>query len=64
MRGNIIWGLAFIIVGLLFVADNYGVIDVRIADLWPLILVFIGLEMIFEKKRKIKVNDSANEGRE
>ena len=53
------WGLLIpagilIIVGLLFLADNYRILRIDMGELvstwWPLILVVIGLKLIFERK--------------
>lgn len=47
--GNVFWGLLFIIVGGLMLADNFGYIDVHWANLWrlwPLLIIAAGLSIL------------------
>lgn len=52
--GAVLWGSAFIIAGVLWLMSNLGVIKVDIWQLWPLVFVIIGVQIIidgFEKKK-------------
>ena len=47
---SLFWGLVLLIVGVLFMLDNFGVdIDVWdiIGDFWPTILIVIGIKIIW-----------------
>lgn len=47
---SLFWGLVLLIVGVLFMLDNFGVdIDVWdiIGDFWPTILIVIGVKIIW-----------------
>ncbi len=47
--GNVFWGLLFIIVGGLMLADNFGLIDIHWANLWrlwPLLIIAAGLSIL------------------
>jgi hypothetical protein len=52
-------GIAFIAAGLFLIAYKFGLIDFRLfwsaVNLWPLLLVVIGISMIFKKTPWIKV---------
>ena len=43
-------------VGAIFMARNLGYLDVGIRDLWPLILIGLGLMMLFDRTMKIGQN--------
>nr|MBN2278346.1 hypothetical protein [candidate division Zixibacteria bacterium] len=62
MNGNIIWGIALVLAGFLFLADHAGFIDIDIVDLWPLILVVVGLELILRKRYRVESTEKAGEG--
>ena len=58
-RGSIIAGIALILIGFIFIIDNY-LPSISIKDLWPVILIGIGVLIIFNgisetKKRKDEV---------
>ncbi len=48
-RGSVIGGLVLIVLGLLFLADNF-LPDVRFGDFWPLILVAIGIGLLWRSR--------------
>jgi hypothetical protein len=41
-RGSVIWGLIFIVLGVLFLLDQLDVIDLRAAYILPVVLIVIG----------------------
>lgn len=46
-RGSIIWGGLLILLGLLFLLDNFDVININIWGLfWPLIFIWFGLQLL------------------
>ena len=45
-------GLLVIVVGVLFLLKNLGVITGNFWDiLWPLVIVFVGISMLFGRKK-------------
>ena len=48
--GKLSFGLFLIVVGLLYLAKNFGWLDISLdfnpLDLWPLLIIFIGLSLI------------------
>ncbi len=51
---TLFWGILFILIGGLFLLNNFGVMDVNwgvVWRLWPLILVFWGLSLMVGKQR-------------
>ncbi len=51
------WGAFWALIGTLLVLDNIELISFSIWDLWPLILVVVGLSMIWGKSRHHRVID-------
>lgn len=47
-RGSVIGGLVLIVLGILFLLDNY--FDIRFGDLWPLILVAVGVGLLWRSR--------------
>jgi len=46
-------GLLVIVVGVLFLLKNLGVIGGNFWDiLWPIIIVFVGISMLFGRKKR------------
>jgi len=41
-RGSVIWGLIFVVLGVLFLLDQLEVIDLRAAYILPVVLIVIG----------------------
>jgi len=41
-RGFVIWGLIFVVLGVLFLLDQLEVIDLRAAYILPVVLIVIG----------------------
>lgn len=51
-RGSVIGGVVLIVLGLLFLADNF--LDIRFADFWPLILIAIGGGLLWRSRSEGK----------
>lgn len=45
---SLIWGVAFIVVGFVWLLDSLGIIQVEIGKWWPLVFVFIGFNIIID----------------
>ena len=45
-------GVVLVIVGLIFLAESLGITDAGIRELWPLILVGIGVVIVYERVRR------------
>lgn len=63
MRRNAFWGIGLIVVGILFLADSMGFIDVDVwGALWALVLLGAGLWLLlkFAFTRELKDTDSVN----
>jgi thiamine transporter ThiT len=41
-RGSVIWGLIFIVLGVLFLLDQLDVINLKAAYIFPVVLIVIG----------------------
>ena len=41
-RGSLIWGLIFIVLGVLFLLDQLDVLDLKAAYILPVVLIVIG----------------------
>ena len=41
-RGSVIWGLIFIVLGVLFLLDQLDVFDLKAAYIFPVVLIVIG----------------------
>jgi phage shock protein C len=50
-RGSITGGVVLIVLGLLFLANNF-IPDFRFGDFWPLIFVALGASMLWKSWRK------------
>jgi hypothetical protein len=44
--GSVVWGLIFILLGLLFLLDQLDVIDLRAAYILPIVLIVIGVAVL------------------
>ena len=55
--GRRAWGALMIVAGVLFQLDNLGVLHFRWADLWPLVIISVGMMMIWNafEARKVRV---------
>lgn len=55
---NFFWGLILVVIGVLFLLDNFYIIDFgdAIATYWPVILIAIGIKILMDKNRQ-KSND-------
>src|SRR5262249_48406399 len=56
------WGAMLVLIGALFLLDNYNVIHFRWSDLWPLVIICVGLMMVWNaiEARKIRVGTSGS----
>jgi predicted membrane protein len=50
--GGMVWGAILILIGVLFLFQNFNVLDIGdiISTFWPLILVAIGLKILYDRK--------------
>jgi hypothetical protein len=51
-RGSVIGGLVLIVLGILFLLDNFY--DIRFSDYWPLILVAVGVGLLWRSRGDAK----------
>jgi membrane protein DedA with SNARE-associated domain len=45
-RGSVIWGLIFIVLGVLFLLDQLDVFDLQAAYIFPVVLIVIGVTFL------------------
>jgi membrane protein DedA with SNARE-associated domain len=45
-RGSLVWGLIFVVLGVLFLLDQLDVIDLRAAYILPVVLIVIGVTFL------------------
>jgi hypothetical protein len=45
------FGLVLVIIGVIFLLESLGITDVGIRQLWPLILIGLGLLILYERAR-------------
>lgn len=52
-KNNLFWGVILIIIGALFLLDNFYIMDFGdlISTFWPVILILIGLKIILDRRR-------------
>jgi predicted membrane protein len=52
-NNGLFWGLILVLLGVLFLLDNFYIIDFSeaISTFWPLILIVIGIKILLDKKR-------------
>ena len=51
-RRNLFWGGVLILLGVLFMLDNFNLLAVNIWGLfWPLLIIWVGLQMLFRPRR-------------
>jgi hypothetical protein len=68
-KGNTLWGLFLLIVGLAFLGDSLGYINVSFGLIWPLALILLGVFILFgrqlgaEERQQVTVQlEGATEG--
>lgn len=44
--GSVVWGLIFIVLGVLFLLDQLDVLNLRAAYIFPVVLIVIGLTVL------------------
>lgn len=50
--GALGFGIFFIVAGLLFLLERLGVLEIRAAVLWPLLLIALGLALLLAARRR------------
>ncbi len=45
-------GVVLVIVGAIFLMESVGIIDAGLAELWPVILIALGLVILYERMRR------------
>ncbi len=62
--GHVKWGIILIVIGLIFLLNNYGILEIGdiIGTLWPLILIFIGLSMLRRRHVERDADGSGEHG--
>jgi hypothetical protein len=46
------FGLVLVIIGVIFLLESLGITQVGIRELWPLILIGLGLLVLYERARR------------
>jgi len=61
-RNNLFWGAILVILGMLFLLDNFYILDFGylISTFWPVILIVIGAKIIMDKRRTQRFDDEDN----
>jgi membrane protein DedA with SNARE-associated domain len=54
MYGTIFWGIILILLGVLLILEHVGLLDMDLWELWPVIFIFIGLNMLFRPRKRIR----------
>jgi hypothetical protein len=49
---NVALGVVLVVIGAIFLLESVGVIDAGLAELWPLILIALGLVILYERLRR------------
>ncbi len=45
-------GVVLVVIGAIFLLESLGIIDAGINELWPVILIAIGLVIVYERLRR------------
>jgi len=45
-------GVVLVVIGAIFLLESLGVIDAGISELWPVILIAVGLVIVYERMRR------------
>lgn len=45
-------GVVLVVIGAIFLLESVGVIDAGLAELWPVILIALGLVILYERLRR------------
>jgi predicted membrane protein len=62
MRLNFLFGLLLIIIGVLFLFENLGILEIKLWPiLWPIIIILIGLKFLFATRRNEKSISAGSE---
>jgi hypothetical protein len=51
--GALGFGIFFIVAGVVFLLDRLGVLELRAAVLWPLLLIALGLALLVASRRRV-----------
>jgi hypothetical protein len=50
--GALGFGIFFVVVGVVFLLERLGVLEVRAAVVWPLLLIVLGLALLVAARRR------------
>jgi hypothetical protein len=50
--GALGFGIFFIVAGVVFLLDRLGVLELRAAILWPLLLIVLGVALLLASRRR------------
>ena len=52
-KNNLVWGIILIFFGLMFLLDNFNIMDFGdiVRTFWPVVLILIGVKIILDKRR-------------
>jgi hypothetical protein len=45
-------GVVLVVIGAIFLLESLGVMDAGLAELWPVILIAVGLVIVYERMRR------------
>jgi hypothetical protein len=45
-------GVVLVVIGMIFLLESLGVIDAGLAELWPVILIAVGIVIVYERLRR------------
>ena len=49
---KVAFGVVLVIIGLIFLAESLGITEFGIRELWPLILIGVGVVILYERLRR------------
>lgn len=52
--GSVALGVVLVVIGAIFLLESIGIIDVGFAELWPTILIAVGLVIVYERIRRLR----------
>jgi hypothetical protein len=50
--GALGFGITFVVVGVVFLLERLGVLEVRAAVVWPILLIVLGLALLVAARRR------------
>ena len=53
-KNNLFWGALLVLLGVLFLLDNFYIIDFweAVSTFWPVILIAIGIKILLDKRQQ------------